>query len=268
MTAAIAVAIQKGGVGKSTLALHLACLAHETDQRVLLVDLDQQGSSTLACSGDSKRHLEKAGTVLDLWDDGVDKLPAERSLFGFDYLPASQYLDAVDDDIKAGMAALQKIDEYGYDLVIFDCPPAPGVRQIAPLLLSDVQAAPVTPDKFGTQGMLNALRQYQGQIRSANPDLTVRFVINLHKLTSGTQKLTIQQIQEKMGPMICPTVLTDREAVKHALAQHKPVWAHSSEPFAQDWRTACEYLLSFAEDESRIGEEVTADEAMEEDLAQ
>jgi len=56
MTRFIAVANQKGGVGKTSIAAHLACFAHETDRRTLLVDLDQQGSATLLCSGDGAKH--------------------------------------------------------------------------------------------------------------------------------------------------------------------------------------------------------------------
>ncbi len=250
MTDFIAVANQKGGVGKTSIAVHLACLSHETDRRTLLVDLDQQGSATMLCSGDGGKHRTDQGTVLDLWDDGIEKLNIQESLFGFDYLQASHELDAVDDDLAAAVAALQKLDDYGYDVIVIDCPPAPGVRQIAPLLIANRQVVPITADALGTQGLVGVLMQNQKQILPRNAGLDLRILVNLHKATSGTQKAVIEQLRGHLGGKLLEPVLTDREAVKHALRAGKPVWATTNEPFGDAWRTACEELLSFAKDGS------------------
>lgn len=250
MTNFIAVANQKGGVGKTSIAAHLACLAHETGKNTLLVDLDQQGSATLLCSGDGNRHRTRNGTVLDLWDDGLEKLNIQESLFGFDYLQASEALDAVDDDLEAARKALMKLADYGYDTIIVDCPPAPGVRQIAPLLIADRQVVPITADALGTQGLVGVLMQHQKQILPHNPELDLRILVNLHKATSATQKAVIEQLRGHLGGKLLEQILTDREAVKHALRAGKPVWAVTKEPFGETWREACEELLSFTEDDS------------------
>lgn len=252
MTNFIAVANQKGGVGKTTIALHLAALAHETDQRVLLVDLDQQGSATFLASGDANQHRTTQDTVLDLWDDNIQKLPVKESKFGFDYLQASEQLDMVDDDLDAARNALWRLDEYGYDTIIFDCPPAPGVRQMAPLLIADRQLVPITPDSLGTQGLVSAYQQFSKLIKPKNPDMDFKIIVNLHKLMSATQKAVIEQLQTRMSEVLVRQVLTDREAVKHALRAGKPIWAYanySTEPFAEEWRTACEAVLMPSEDD-------------------
>jgi len=261
MTRFIAVANQKGGVGKTSIAAHLACFAHETDRRTLLVDLDQQGSATLLCSGDGAKHRTNVGTVLDLWDDDTDKLNIQESLFGFDYLQASQELDAVDDDLEAGIAALRKLDDYGYDVIVLDCPPAPGVRQIAPVILADRQVVPITADALGSQGLAGVLMQTQKFILPRNPELDLRVIVNLHKSAALTQKAVIAQLRELIGDAMLPQVLTDRELVKQALRQGKPVWAVTKEPFGEDWRAACGTLLSFADDDmADEGEDMTAEE--------
>ncbi|MHB1642625.1 MAG: ParA family protein [Acidithiobacillus sp.] len=249
MTHFIAVANQKGGVGKTSIAAHLACLAHETGQHTLLVDLDQQGSATLLCTGDGGRHRTNVGTVLDLWNDSLDTLNIQESLFGFDVLQASHELDAVDDDLEAAVHALQKLDDYGYDTIVIDCPPAPGVRQFAPLLIADRQVVPITADALGTQGLVGVLMQNQKLVLPRNAGLDLRIVVNLHKATSGTQKAVIEQLRQHLGGKLLEPVLTDREAVKHALRAGKPVWATTKEPFGEAWRAACEELLSFAEDD-------------------
>lgn len=249
MTHFIAVANQKGGVGKTSIATHLACLSHETGKNTLLVDLDQQGSATLLCSGNGNQHRTSTGTVLDLWDGSVEKLNLQESLFGFDYLQASEELDAVDDDLVAARKALMTLDGYGYDTIIIDCPPAPGVRQIAPLLIADRQVVPITADALGTQGLVGVLLQHQKQILPHNAGLDLRILVNLHKATSATQKAVIEQLREHLGEKLLESVLTDREAVKHALRAGKPVWAVTKEPFGESWRVACEELLSFPEDD-------------------
>lgn len=254
MTQIIAVANQKGGVGKTSIAVHLAALAHETDRRTLLVDLDQQGSATLLCSGDGGKHRTRTGTVLDLWDESIQTLPIQESLFGFDYLQASEELDAVDDDLDDARKALLRLDDYGYDTIIIDCPPAPGVRQIAPLLIADRQVVPITADALGTQGLVGVLMQNQKLILPHNSGLDLRIIINLHKSTSLTQKAVIEHLQEHLGDKLLEQVLTDREAVKHALRAGKPVWATTKEPFGEAWRAACEDLLSFAEENSHLAD--------------
>lgn len=246
MTNMIVVANQKGGVGKTTIAAHLACLSHETGRHTLLVDLDQQGSATLLCSGQGGKHRTTTGTALDLWYSDR-KLNVQESLFGFDYLQASHELDAVDDDLDAALAALQRLADYGYDTIVVDCPPAPGVRQSAPLLVADRQVVPITADALGTQGLVGVLMQHQKIILPRNASLDLRILVNLHKATSGTQKAVIDQLRQHLGNKLLEPVLTDREAVKHALRAGKPVWAATKEPFGETWRTACEELLLFTE---------------------
>ncbi|MBU2788229.1 ParA family protein [Acidithiobacillus sp. VAN18-1] len=228
-----AFANQKGGVGKTTLAVHMAIHAHNMGFRTLLVDLDQQGSATFLATGDGDRHQTMDGTALDLWYPDR-KIPVQTSpIFGFDFLQASAGLDAVDDDAAAAVLALRRLDTLEkadegpgafYHLVVVDCPPAPGVRQVAPLLIADKHIAPVTPDALGTQGLLSLVQTYTGHIRPDNPKLEFKVLINRVKANSATNLTIASALLEGFPDWVMPHQLYEREDVRKGLRLGKPYW--------------------------------------------
>ncbi len=260
-----AFANQKGGVGKTTLALHMALFAQNMGFETLLVDLDQQGSSTYSLTGDPHFHQKREGTVLDLWQPDPE-LTIETStiLKGVDFLAASAGLDRVEDDIAAGVRALAQLRDLDYDCVVLDCPPAPGVRQIAAILNADVQVVPVTPDRFGTQGVASTIKLHAEQILPRNPNLRLHVVVNKLKANSATNKAIAAALQEKLPGVVCPEILYDREDVKRALNLGKPYWELCKDAQADVWYALYNRLaegLTNAEDDA---EEVEEPENVEE----
>lgn len=224
-----AFANQKGGVGKTTLSVHLAILAHQLGFNTLLVDLDQQGSATFLVTGDGNRHHTLEGTVLDIWDP-LKRAPLQESpIFGFDFLQASIGLDRVDRDFNAALAALKRLHllESGsgpYDVVVIDCPPAPNTRQLAPLFVANVHALPVTPDALGTQGLKSMVSLSLGEVLPINEDLKVRILINRLKANSTKNKAIADNILKSLPEFTFPYILFDREDVRSALRIGKPYW--------------------------------------------
>ncbi|MGK9453110.1 ParA family protein [Acidithiobacillus caldus] len=224
-----AFANQKGGVGKTTLSVHLAILAHQLGFNTLLVDLDQQGSATFLVTGDGGRHHTIEGTVLDIWDP-LKRAPLQESpIFGFDFLQASIGLDRVDRDFNAALAALKRLHllESGsgpYDVVVIDCPPAPNTRQLAPIFVANVHALPVTPDALGTQGLKSMVSLSLGDVLPINEDLKVRILINRLKANSTKNKAIADNILKSLPEFTFPYILYDREDVRSALRIGKPYW--------------------------------------------
>jgi len=230
MTQVITFANQKGGVGKTTLAVHMAILAHSLGLKTLLVDLDQQGSATFLVSGNGDLHKTLEGTALDLWDD-TKRVPLQESaIFGFDFLQSSFGLDQVDQDIHRAVDVLGKLRRVDsgqglYDVVVIDCPPAPNVRQLAPMMVANTQVIPITPDALGTQGLASMVDLCLEDVAEINPEMSVRVLINRLKANSPKNRAIAQEVQEGLPDITVPQILYEREDVRSALRAGKPYWA-------------------------------------------
>ncbi len=229
---------RKGGVGKTTFALHLAAAGVEAGLRTLLVDLDPQGSASGVVAPGGTPALAES-----LWDDAAQIQPA-KTAWGFDVLAASSALTGAEElSLDDTLAALRRIPA-GYDLLVFDTPPYLGVLQTAPLLLADVLIAPVEPDTFALQG-LKTVQDVVTSLRPRNPKLQLRVVVNRLKTRAIVQMQTVAALQDALSSRFVGPALAEREGVRHARDAGKPVWKHAkNEPYARAWKQVCDTLIA------------------------
>lgn len=240
----IVIGNQKGGVGKTTLALNIAGLAVEQGKKTLLVDLDTQGSTTYAVLNEITTTDESAQAV-SLWDcDQVIK-PIVSKEWKFDLLAASKNLAAVDNlSLDESIAALSRLTEYDvYDVVVFDTPPADGMRQIAPLLSAACLVIPVEPDIYAVSG-LSQMLALADSVKAVNRKLVTRILINRLNKTARSQADIVLSLRESLGSELMEISLTAREFVRHARDHKTTVWQYAKNPVAQDWLTTCEIILN------------------------
>ena len=144
---------QKGGVGKTTLAVHIALAGRDAGLSVLLIDFDTQGSASVILTRDLSI-ADTPGGAEKLFSDPENLEPIQTP-FEVDLLHGHQHLDRVDrefslEDARALRGVLRDLP---FDLVVIDTPPAVGTRHLAPLLWSDLALTPLEPTSSSLQGL-------------------------------------------------------------------------------------------------------------------
>lgn len=248
----VTVANQKGGVGKSTLSVHLAWHAAEHGQRVLLVDLDGQANTTRTFAPNVPLGVSAAGLFAERFDgeplrtiDNVDLIHADAAVNDIEGLPL--------ECIQFPARHLAMYADH-YDLCVIDTPPSLGRRLLAALIASTGVVAPIELSGYSMQGITDLLGTFNTVKRRWNPGIKILGIqVNKFNARSKQQQALLAELRAQLGPIVLSDVLGNRTAVADAIDNFKPVWSYgrgfSGQTARREMRAAITTLIKRLSDD-------------------
>ncbi len=242
----IAVANQKGGVGKTTTAVNLAAALKEAGKRVLMCDLDPQGNASSGFGVDKRERCVYDGLI-----DDVDVSELIVNTPYCDVLPASIELAGAEvelvqlDGREKRLKKLLRPVMFNYDFIIIDCPPSMGLLTVNALTAADSVITPLQCEYYALEGLSQLMNTIRMVKRSLNPTLELEGVL----LTMFDTRLNLNlqvadEVKKHFGRQVFPIIIPRNVRLSEAPSHGAPVIAYdSSSKGAKCYRELASYII-------------------------
>lgn len=223
----IAVANQKGGVGKTTTCVNLAASLAAMGQQVLLVDLDPQGNATMGCG------IDKYGVARSIYDVLVHRAPVSEVAStvpegGFDVLPANGDLTAAEVELlevegrEARLRSALASELTRYDYILIDCPPSLNMLTLNGLVAADGVLIAMQCEYFALEGLTALMETIAGVAQSTQSNLELEGILRTmydprNALTSQVSQQLHQHFEGKVYRTVVPRNIRLAEAPSHGV---------------------------------------------------
>lgn len=233
----IAVANQKGGVGKTTTTINLGAALVELGRRVLLVDIDPQGN---ASTGLGIEVEDRTYTTYDLLlgDVALPEIILTTEIEQFHIIPATVDLSSADLELMSNEKrsfllhdALRQpaLESLGYDYILIDCPPSLNLLTVNAMVAANSVLVPLQSEFFALEGLSQLISTVREVRQTANPDLRVEGVLlTMHDSRNNLSHQVESDARDNLGDMVFQTVIPRNVRVSEAPSYAMPVLEYDS----------------------------------------
>ena len=232
----IALANQKGGVGKTTTAINLAAGLSEKGIKVLLVDLDPQGNASTGLG------IEPESRVLTTYDLILDEAPLDKVIQATAFpnlflCPANSDLSSADMELVANEKrsfllydALRQpaMATMGFDVVLIDCPPSLSLLTVNAMIACHSVLVPLQTEFFALEGLSQLMLTIREVRQSGNPDLRIEGVLLTMYDGRNLSQMVEQDARANLGELVFETVIPRNVRVSEAPSYALPVLSYDA----------------------------------------
>jgi chromosome partitioning protein len=227
----MAVANQKGGVGKTTTAVNLAAALADAGYRTLVVDLDPQGNASTGL-GINIRDLQLSMYDVVIHEASIDDTIEATAMKNLFVAPSSLDLAGAEIELVPAFSrelrlkhALQEVED-DYDYVLIDCPPSLGLLTVNGLAAAGEVLVPIQCEYYALEGLGQLLRNVALVQRNLNQTLTVStFVCVMYDARTKLADQVVAEVREHFGEKVCRIVIPRTVRLSEAPSYGQPILA-------------------------------------------